>query len=407
NLSILSETLQSDLRQHYLMFMVDFAHKFYEEKSFYTQANELYAPFKGKFAKSTLQITKDVLKVVAILGGQWPHTSHIVPGGVASANICKIELFDIRNHLIKTQKYLEEEIYLTSIGAIQNLKTVQDLEEYIQKYPDSQVAIFSHLARECKLDEIGKTGYGYLSYGNVDDPQNPINSLIKAGVYSDGTYAPIEAEKITEDVAYSWYEKEKPLHPSEGKTVPKYAKDKAYSWTKAPRYANKPLQTGPLAEYMVEQDNLFIELEKRYGDSVYVRQLARLLRPAKYIAYMLEMTEEAVNGCRDDVYISPKKKKSGTGFGLTSAARGALGHWIEVENGKIARYQIISPTTWNGSPKDADGNYGAWEKALIGLNITDTDNPMELGHVIRSFDPCLVCTVHSVDNEAVSYKIGF
>ncbi len=82
--------------------------------------------------------------------------------------------------------------------------------------------------------------------------------------------------------------------------------------------------------------------------------------------------------------------------GLIHAARGALGHWVKIIDNTIAHYQIITPTAWNGSPKDSRGNPGAWEQALIGTPVKDPDNPMEAGHVVRSFDPCMVCAVHTV-----------
>ena len=81
---------------------------------------------------------------------------------------------------------------------------------------------------------------------------------------------------------------------------------------------------------------------------------------------------------------------------IVEATRGGLGHWVKIEDGYIAHYQIISPTTWNGSPRDTNGVRGPWEQALIGIEVRNTDNPIEIGHILRSFDPCLVCTVHTI-----------
>jgi len=96
-----------------------------------------------------------------------------------------------------------------------------------------------------------------------------------------------------------------------------------------------------------------------------------------------------------------------TGVGLTEAPRGALGHWIIIENGKIKKYQIITPTTWNFSPRDSYGRLGVVEQALLGIKIDDEENPIEIGHIIRSFDPCLVCAVHAFkDNKKlIVYKV--
>jgi hydrogenase large subunit len=87
--------------------------------------------------------------------------------------------------------------------------------------------------------------------------------------------------------------------------------------------------------------------------------------------------------------------EDGDAVGLVEAARGALGHWVSVQHGRIQNYQIIAPTTWNFSPRDAAGVPGALEQALAGMAV-DPDDPMPVTvqHVVRSFDPCMVCTVH-------------
>ncbi|MBL3560452.1 nickel-dependent hydrogenase large subunit, partial [Rhodovulum sulfidophilum] len=89
------------------------------------------------------------------------------------------------------------------------------------------------------------------------------------------------------------------------------------------------------------------------------------------------------------------KIREGEGVGLVEAARGALGHWLRVENGRIASYQIVAPTTWNFSPRDASGTPGPLEAALEGVPVGEGETtPLAVQHVVRSFDPCMVCTVH-------------
>jgi hydrogenase large subunit len=102
---------------------------------------------------------------------------------------------------------------------------------------------------------------------------------------------------------------------------------------------------------------------------------------------------------QDDFYHAVKHLPDGEGAGMIEAARGALGHWVKIKDEKIAHYQIITPTAWNGSPRDERGVRGAWEEALIGTPINDLENPVEAGHVVRSFDPCLVCAVHCLQKE--------
>jgi hydrogenase large subunit len=85
----------------------------------------------------------------------------------------------------------------------------------------------------------------------------------------------------------------------------------------------------------------------------------------------------------------------GQGMGLSEAARGALGHWIVVRGGRIANYQIVAPTSWNFSPRDAAGTPGALEQALEGAPVRPGEQtPVAVQHIVRSFDPCMVCTVH-------------
>ena len=105
---------------------------------------------------------------------------------------------------------------------------------------------------------------------------------------------------------------------------------------------------------------------------------------------------EASSGWTDAWYVKPTEK-DGRGWGATEAIRGALCHWIEVQGGKIKNYQIVAPTTWNVGPRARDGERGPIEQSLIGTPIADPADPVEVGHVCRSYDSCLVCTVHAHD----------
>ena len=83
-------------------------------------------------------------------------------------------------------------------------------------------------------------------------------------------------------------------------------------------------------------------------------------------------------------------------MGISEAPRGALGHWVRIEKGVIANYQAVVPTTWNCSPRDDRDVPGACEQALEGTTVRDEKNPFELVRIVRSFDPCLACSIHLV-----------
>jgi len=394
NLSIMCENLQSDIKQVFLMFMADFAHEYYKDRSFYETAKKYYAPFKGEISRSLLLATKDILKIIAYIGGQWPHTSHMVPGGL-NVLADDLEIFRIRTLIVKFKKWYEKEILKTEYNEFFALQSVDDLEIFVQNHPDSHLSIFYDIAKKTNLFEIGKTGYSFINYGSLDLENG--DYFIPRSLCSSQKET-LDIAKISEDVTYAWYDKCS-TNPMKAKTLPNVDKEGAYSFTKAPRYNELPAQTGPLGEELALENPLFLDLYKHYGDCVFVRELARMVRPIRYSHFMEKEIELIIDNKELPIYIKPHYKKNAKGIGLTHAARGALGHWIKIKDHKIENYQIISPTTWNGSVKDKEGNFGPWEKALIGLKIKDVDNPMELGHVIRSFDPCLVCTVHFIGED--------
>jgi Ni,Fe-hydrogenase I large subunit len=107
------------------------------------------------------------------------------------------------------------------------------------------------------------------------------------------------------------------------------------------------------------------------------------------------VSELTPDGPVHNEYKVPRRSQ---GMGLTAGPRGELGHWISIDNFRIENYQAVVPTTWNGGPRDDNGNMGPFEQALMGTPVADSANPIEVGRVIRSFDPCLACAIHLIDN---------
>jgi hydrogenase large subunit len=206
--------------------------------------------------------------------------------------------------------------------------------------------------------------------------------------------------RITEHIAFSHFEGySNGQHPFEGVTVPCTSKTTSnkYSWVKAPRYDDLPSETGPLAELIIGKDPLFTDLVRDKGPSAFSRQLARIVRPAKLLPIMKEIIQSI--DPKALYYTSVKGIPDGRSYGIIEAPRGILGHWLEIRNGVIDRYQIITPTSWNGSPRDANGVRGPWEESAIGVEVIDPENPVEIGHIVRSFDPCQVCAVHRLNRK--------
>ena len=136
---------------------------------------------------------------------------------------------------------------------------------------------------------------------------------------------------------------------------------------------------------------------EKLGPSVFVRQMARMHEAPKYFSWVMKWLSEI--DLHGSFYTKPTEHASGKGFGSTEAARGSLSDWIVIEDGKIANYQVVTPTAWNIGPRDSEQTLGPIEQALVGTPIADMEDPVELGHVARSFDSCLVCTVHAYDGK--------
>lgn len=408
NITLMVEQLQNDLRHAFLMFMSDFTNPIYERHPLFAEAQKRYKPLSGDTVLQTVRETKKLLEIIAILGGQWPHSSFMVPGGVVcvpSANDIMQCLFLLRNF----QQWFEKRVLGCSVERLQAVKSRADLDAWLQEsesHRQSELGFYMRFAKQAALDKIGRGYSNFISFGGLDLPQktevqSPAGGeqFLAAGFWLNGELSPLRQENITEDISYSWFRDAGSVakHPFQGTTVP-YATGKEsnkYSWAKAPRYEGLPAETGPLAEMLVSSNALFSDLIANQGPSVFTRELARLVRAVDLIPVMKQWLKETAV-CKEDFYRDYRSKEEGEGYGLIEAPRGALGHWVKIDDGKIEKYQIITPTAWNASPRDAEGLPGPCEKAILGTQIKKPDNPVEIDHIVRSFDPCLVCTVHTI-----------
>lgn len=400
NVSLMAEHLQSDMRHLFLMFAVDFAHSSYQSRGFFAQAQQRYSPLKGTTAIEVVRQTRRILEVVAIIGGQWPHSSFMVPGGVVSVP-SSADLRQCRHLVHQFRSWFEEQVIGGSLADWQQLKTADDLDAWCAapSRTSAEVSLLLQIGKELKLDTYGAGHSSFLSCGSLPLPAGEAEAehLLAAGFMQKGQRQTWSSKQLAEDVSHSWFADCAVSSPMISTTIPEHNKaGDAYSWVKAPRYRRQPAETGPLAELLIAGQPLVNDWLETRGESVLVRELARVIRCAELLPVMERWLSEATGS--SSYYLDPGEIHSGTGVGLTQASRGTLGHWLRIEDGAISHYQIITPTAWNASPRDETGQRGPLEEALIGAPVADENHPIELGHIVRSFDPCLVCAVHTYRN---------
>jgi hydrogenase large subunit len=312
---------------------------------------------------AALSIRRQAHEMGAIFGGKLPHVANVVPGGVTAiptaADKTKFQnyLNNIKNFIINTYQ--------------------ADVNKLAAAYSDYY--------------NVGK-GYGNLICFGVFDTNTTGSKLFPAGTVTNAAKGTFSEANIKEYVKYSWYSSASGQAPASGTTTPNAEKTGAYTWLKSPRYNNIPHEAGPLARTWISGDY-------SRGVSVMDRHMARYIETAKIADNMSTWLSQVAND--KSGYTNVGTPASGVGSGLTEAPRGALGHWLSVASSKVSKYQIITPTCWNASPKDDSGNSGPIEKALIGTRVANPSQPVELLRIVHSFDPCTGCSVHVMSPEGV------
>jgi hydrogenase large subunit len=380
------ENLADHLTHFYLFFMPDFARPDYQNKSWFKCVEARFKAVSGTAAIDVLPARASFLHLMGLMAGKWPHTLSLQPGGSARP-LGKSDVMQVIALLGDFRRFLERHLFGDRLEAISSLDSLDALEKWRLAHK-GDLSTFLEVADDLNLGNLGQATDRFLSYGAYELPNG---KLFNAGVW-DSEMKPFDPAAIVEDVSHAWMAGESRA-PSRGLTQPFLDKPDAYSWCKAPRYHNQVMETGALARQMVAGNPLIRELVAKQSGSVLARVLARLLELAILVPQMeIWAREIRVNApwCNP---VTPCEE--GTAVGLTEAARGSLGHWITVKDGRIANYQIIAPTTWNFSPRDSSGVPGALEQALVGLDVRPNETtPVIVQHVVRSFDPCMVCTVH-------------
>jgi Ni,Fe-hydrogenase I large subunit len=324
-----------------------------------------------------LEIRKIGDEMGAIFGAKLPHATALIPGGC-------------------TQKPTID--HIMSYGS--RLKRVAAFIRDVY-WPD----VLSVGKAFSSYFDIGQGSGNFLAFGAFELDETG-RKWIRPGALLNGKWETLDQMAITEDATSSKFAQSRALHPSLGETEAQPAKPGAYTWIKSPRYRGQAVEVGPLARWMVnyhdsgqpwvkqEVDTILGTLNQPLTKMVSVmgRHVVRAMEARALATQMAEwLAQIEIDGAPYQPFQIPK---SGSGYGLTEAPRGALGHWLTIENHRIQRYQCIVPTTWNCSPRDASGLPGPVEQALVGLMVEDPAQPIEVGRVVRSFDPCIACAVH-------------
>lgn len=391
NIAQALENLMSHLLHFYVEFAPDLTNKKYISHPGYQELVNRFLPFKGASYLKAIRARRSILELMGVFAGKWPNTLVFQPGGVTNS-ISISRQTKALGLLSELEDFIEESLLGCEIENWLENRSLEDLETWLTqaRHQDSDLGTYVRYSRELGLDKIGQGPNRFLSYGVYELPEG--KTWFSRGYY-DGKFHLLEQEKIAEYIKHSFFKGyEGGLHPSEGLTEPDVDKVGAYSWAKSPRYDGKVVQVGPLARMILDRDPLIFDMFSKLGPSVFLRVLARIHEALRLVRQIGIWIREIDSG--KSFYKKPRVPVKAKGMGLTEAARGALGHWMAIKDGKIQQYQVITPTAWNLSPKDSLDQHGACEQAMIGTIVEDDGNPVEIGHVIRSFDPCLACTVH-------------
>ena len=392
NLMLACENAADHLTHFYLFFMPDFTREIYAGRAWHAQALHRFGTQSGEHVRQALAVRQRWLQIMGTLGGKWPHTQSIVPGG-STRNISGSERFRLAARVAEMRGFLERVLFDSALEEMLALQDEAQLAQWLQRDPlRGDLRLFLSIAQDLGLDSLGRGPGLTMSYGAFADPAG--NYAMAPGVWDGNTLQVVNIAQITEDARHAWLaDQGVALHPAQGVTLPQSDKAGAYTWNKAPRLQGRVLETGAMARQLADGQPLIRAVWRRDGGNVRSRVLARAIELARLVL----LAEQCLRSIDLDApcCVETVLPDHADAFGLCEAARGSLGHWLSIRAGRIANYQIIAPTSWNFSPRDASGMPGALEAALVGAPVAEGEtSPVAVQHIVRSFDPCMVCTVH-------------
>lgn len=390
NLILACENLADHLSHFYLFFMPDFARTQYASQSWHAAVAERFMAQRGTASREMLPARAEFMHLTGLLAGKWPHSLALQPGGTTRA-LEPRERITLLGKIQGFRRFLESTLFGDTLEAINAIDSDTALQTWASEHHGSDFGRFLVLAEQLQLHALGRATDHFLSYGAYETAEG--QHLFANGSWQQ-QHQNLQADAITEDISHSWMHAQRvPRHPYQGSTEPDADAADAYSWCKAPRYDGQVIEVGAFARQVVDANPLALSLAETSGANVQNRVIGRLLELARLVPHMEQWARALQAG---EAYCHQgSTPKEGQGMGLVEAARGSLGHWLRIKRGRIINYQIIAPTTWNFSPRDENGTPGALEQALVNTPVSeDGRDSVNIQHVVRSFDPCMVCTVH-------------
>lgn len=365
-----------------------------------------------------LEFQREFIRIHAVLGGKNPHLQTYLVGGMASAMDpnepqapINLERITFLGEVARSAQQFVEQVYIPDVFAVAGF------------YRD-------WFGRGEGLGNF--LSYGEYPMGGIHDsaryflPRGAILGRDLSKVH------PVDPASVTEYVTHSWYEysggDSTGKNPYDGETQPKYTGptppfehlkvDQKYSWLKAPRFMDTPVEVGPLSRMLIAYASGNTEVKELVSTvltklnappTALFSTLGRIAARAVETQLMARMVPKWIeeldsNLAHGNLRVHEGEKwdpatwpSSAKGWGFHEAPRGSLGHWVQIEDRKIKNYQCVVPTTWNAGPRDAKGQRGAYEASLLKTPVADPERPVEILRTIHSFDPCLACAVHVTD----------
>jgi len=362
-----------------------------------------------------LEVQRKANKIVSILGSKTPHIQNVAVGGVANPLATDSEAVLTVERLMAIKAYIDDladfvkNVYLVDVAAVgafypEWTKIGKGITNYLS-VPD--------IPLDTKGTQFAYPG-GFIPGGDLSKRQ-PISS------FNDEYWQ----KGVEESVKHSWYNYQdaQSLHPYKGETTPNYTdfKDNAkYSWLKSPTFYGQVAQVGPLARVLnglaagheattqyatAALDTVSALAKTKIGldamHSTIGRHAARAITCCVNVDTLTDQwTALLTNMGKGDMAtfnkpVFPKEEIMGVGF--HEAPRGALSHWVVIDNGKIKNYQCVVPSTWNACPRNDKDEPGPYEASLVDTPIADPEKPLEVLRTIHSFDPCIACAIHLTD----------